>query len=89
MQILHVLHAVSSQIQLIYDGNLHHDYGEPDARTQTFHHHVGWNLCSDVEGEEYGECGIVSKSFWTCSRHMKILLEVEEFSISNIGAVQE
>jgi hypothetical protein len=46
-----------------------HNDSKPKTRTQAFHHHIGWDLSSNVEGEEDGKSGVVLEGTGAFGRH--------------------
>lgn len=68
---------------------LQHDDGKPKTGTKTLHHHVGRDLGRDIEREEDGERDVVFDGAGTLGGHVQVPLEVEEFGISDVRAVEE
>ena len=89
VQILQPLQIVSNFHNLKCKDNLHHDDGKPKTGTKTLHHHVGRDLSSNIERKEDSQSDIVFDRARTLGGHVQIFLEVEEFGISDVCAVEE
>jgi hypothetical protein len=68
---------------------LQHNDREPQAWSETLHHHIGWDFGGDIERKENGQRNIILDRLGTLFGHAQVLLKTEEFGISDIGSVQE
>ena len=57
--------------------------GQPDARTDSLHHDIAWNLGGDAEWEEDRKSDVIVAPF-----HPEIVFEANETGIADIRAIE-